>query len=420
MRLAGPVLSVVLILGIAGALSGQQAPVKTDATKTAANPPDDKKAWPVAFGDSAAPATRADATRVIVAPVVTNASAAQQKVRASVVLRSAAGAPVRASVVCVLRSPQSKPGATGESGQRAVAAAPDHVLFPSCELTLPQQSGAVLLEATIDVRGVPRAAYPLNGMLVLQPVDKGSWTDEQPRATLALSAIPLESAAAIDWQIVSHAGVRALAVVVVAAIVCLFVVAPEVWLMRMGSATFSFSESWSSALMVGGPLLTTLVTTFAGFPDYPPSMSKKSYLFMSLLLSAVIAFGPAIFNLARVPTPITDATGKWTLQNQGYVLFFFLAAVVALTGGLAQLNLLRVLLRDLADVEVLSADLGSGLETACYVLFNVVLIASVFSLVMTVRAATKPERTAPADQGDLARAKVPSSASARLPEWSLP
>ena len=187
--------------------------------------------------------------------------------------------------------------------------------------------------------------------------------------------------------------------------------------------------------MIGTPLLTAFLTSFSAFPEYPQTMSKKSYLLLSLLLSAIIGLAPAIFNLWRLPTPVTDPTGTQTTQNQGLVVFFFAAALVALTGGLGQLQLLGFVLGDLRSAAFLSESLGNSLVLASHALFWVVLLASILSLVTTVSAvaahppvaaATEVPATSSNSLRSFARKvaqparRLQTEPGKPLPPWSMP
>jgi hypothetical protein len=453
MRLTASMLAAVLV--VAGLLIGQRpageagtAPKveaeKTAAPATPASAPaaanKDKKAWPVAFAETAAPATKADGKGFTFSTLVTNASASPQAITASAFVRDAAGAPATVSVTCATQPAQaatvSSPGGTqapaAGSTQTPAAGGPQPPApkpSSSCDVTL--APGATLLILHVQVPG-SREAYPLSGVATLAPKPSppaGTWTEEQPLAKLALPAIQIEDASSIDWQIVRAAGLCAVVAVLLAAVLCAVLWWPTVWFQRMGAAEFKFSESWSSALMIGGPLLTGLLTTYTGFPENPHAISKKGYLFMSLLLTAIIALGPAIYTLIRVPTETTDKDGKPITENQGIVLGFFVAAAVALTGGLAQLGLLGTLFGDLANARIISTEFGTALTAATKGLFWLILAGSVVSMVFTVAVFADP--TEKPETGPVAKvaAKMESSVQAspaggagpkRLPSWSLP
>ena len=381
-----------------------KAGTTTATTTTAATPPK----WPIAFADTTAPATRVDSSnQLTLAPLITNASPEPQEVILKVVLRLASGAEANTELTCP--SPATR------------AASPR-----SCKLTIPANEAVLHLPLTVRVNDAGRDAYPLNGVVAMWPAtaDK-KWSEPQPRATLALSSIPLESAPAVDWSIVAGSARWASGAVLVALVVCVVLWGSP--FRRMGGATFSFTESWSGALMIGTPLLTAFLTTFTSFPDQAQTMSKKSYLLLSILLSAVIALAPALFNLWKLPTRLTKDDDTVETQNQGLVLFFFVAAFVALTGGLGQLRLLRYVVVDLAGAAFLSTALSHSLAWTIDALFWLVLIVSIVSMVTTVAAATAQPDAAPSGQGGRIGQRLQTAANApaagsgrRLPTWSLP
>ena len=187
--------------------------------------------------------------------------------------------------------------------------------------------------------------------------------------------------------------------------------------------------------MIGGPLLTAFLTNFIAFPEHAHTMSKRSYLLLSLLLSALIALGPAVFNLLKLPTRVENPDGTTSTQNQGLVVFFFLAAMIALTGGFGQLWLLEYVLSDLTSAGFLSQPLGDRLVFVAGLLFWLVVAASIISLVTTVAAATArraPPERAPNTRGpgtaekaasalqDAVNAAPAQPRGTSLPTWSLP
>jgi len=303
-----------------------------------------------------------------------------------------------------------------------------------CQLSLSGNSGVVPIQLNIEVPEAPRDAYPLNGLVILQPEGHAKWAESRPRATLPLAGIALERPPETDWSLIVRSSWAAFGAVATAGVICWVLWGWTLPFRRMGTATFSFTDSWSNALMLGTPLLTAFLTTFTAFPEYPQTMSKKSYLLLSLLLSAVIGLAPAIFNLWRLPTPVTAPDGTQTTQNQGLVLFFLFSAFVALTGGLGQLRLLRLVLGDLQNAGLVSARLGGGLVWASEALFWIVLAASIISMVTTVSAVAAHPRdsdavpAAPPAGGlrsfgrKLAEpvTRLQTAPAKPLPPWSMP
>jgi hypothetical protein len=410
--------------------SGQ--PVDTPKTGTTLPAPANPPKWPIAFGDATAPSARVNASNQLqIAPIITNASPEALEVIVKVALRFASGAEADTTVTCPppkeppLKEPTSKPG-TGQL--TSTEATPEKPIPPSssCKFIVPANQAVLHLPLTIRVNGAARDAYPLNGVVAMWPATaEKKWSEEQPRATLALSNIPLESPPTVDWAIVAGSARWAFGAVLVGLLVCLVLWGSP--FRRMGSATFSFTESWSGALMIGTPLLTAFLTTFTSFPDHAQTMSKKSYLLLSILLSAIIALAPALFNLWKLPTQVTNADGTVETQNQGLVLFFFVAAFVALTGGLGQLRLLGYVIVDLAGAAFFSTDLRNSLTWTVGALFWLVLVVSIVSMVTTVAAATaKPAVAQPRVQAPIGAqlqtaANAPDAGtSTRLPTWSLP
>jgi hypothetical protein len=387
----------------------------TETPKTGTTPaaPASPPKWPIAFGDATAPSARVDASHELkIAPLITNTSPEAREVIVKVVLRLASGAEASTTVTC----PTPKPAAGQEPTQP----------LSSCRFMIPANQAVLHLPLTVRVNDAPRDAYPLNGVVAMWPATaEQKWSEAQPRATLVLSNIVLESAPTVDWDIVAGSARWALGAAIVGMLVC-----AVLWgwpFQRMGGATFSFTESWSGALMIGTPLLTAFLTTFTSFPDHAATMSKKSYLLLSLLLSAIIALAPAVFNLWKLPTQVTNADGTVETQNQGLVLFFFIAAFVALTGGLGQLRLLRYVLVDLAGAAFLSTALSNSLVWTVEALFWLVLGVSIVSMVTTVAGATaKPSAARSTTRASIGQrlqtaANAPNAGtSARLPTWSLP
>jgi hypothetical protein len=433
MSMASILLALTVVAG--AGLIGQQAttaPARpsegqaAETAKTATTPPAPvpPAKWPIAFGDTTAPSTRVDASNQLrIAPLLTNTSSEPHEVIVKVVLRLASGAQADTTVACPTLAQgvgQQPTQAAGQSpkpdaGQPAKpdagkptspAATPRKLPLPpsSCKFTVPANEAVLQLPLTITVNGAARDTYPLNGVVAMWPATaEKKWSEAQPRATLPLSNIALESAPTVDWAIVAGSARWALGAVGVGLLVCLPLWGLGSPLRRMGGATFSFTESWSGALMIGTPLVT------------------------AFLLSAIIALAPALFNLWKLPTQVTNPDGTVETQNQGLVLFFFVAAFVALTGGLGQLRLLGHVVEDLAGAAFLSTELSESLAWTIHGLFWLVLIVSIVSMVTTVAAATAKPATVTSGRlasmgGQLqTAANAPIAAtSTRLPTWSLP
>jgi hypothetical protein len=102
---------------------------------------------------------------------------------------------------------------------------------------------------------------------------------------------------------------------------------------RMGTATWSFGDSWGSNIGVGAAFLSALLG-FSAFPEQTVFLNKTAYISLSLVFSGLIILAPAVYNLIR--SPALDATSG-SIKYEGYVLFFVLASALTVWGALGQL-----------------------------------------------------------------------------------
>jgi hypothetical protein len=345
---------------------------KTATADATARPPDP---WPITVLDTAAPAMVVDKDGMLAGSVVVaNSTAAPQTVNVKVFLRSSRGR--------LVETDDAKPQVV--------------------------QPGVAVLEFATRVTA-NTTDYPLNGLVILLEASAAPSTPR--RVQLALSNIaldrPSESRA---WQVVRSAGlVATLAVIVAVALLCLAKGAGAL-AASMGPSGSSLADGWSAALILGGPLLTALLG-FVGFPEYPESMSKKSYMLLSVLLGGLIALAPNIYGLFRVPTPVTDSAGKPAIQNQGVAWLFIISAWFTLVGCTGQIALLQLVFKDLAAAGALPQELGSALGALMTLLWFAVPLYGAIAMANTVVSQYKLR--SPVRGVDATRA--PSE----LPGWSV-
>lgn len=229
------------------------------------------------------------------------------------------------------------------------------------------------------------------------------------------SLLPFASApgAGAEWPVFRDSFWVALAVVTTAA---LFIVATRgfgVLLHRMGKPTWSFTDSWSSTITVGGALVTSLVG-MTSLPDQGLALSKATYGVVSTILVALIGLAPGVYNLFRKGVDTQNVPGPPQVQYQGLVIMFLIAATFTLTGALGQLHLFCILLGDLKTAKVLSAPSTMSLGAVSVTLEVTIAVYGLVSLVQTVRA-----QTTAAPGGLFAYGLAPGAAARALPDWNL-
>lgn len=343
----------ILLLAFAGTTTGQRqasAPGRTTATPAASPSPSPE----VTLVDTVFPARVAvnAAGAADVTVFVSNATEVTQHVALSVVLRSASG-----------------------------SAATDVSLAPM-DFEVPR-SAAHPLSFRLSASKVPAEAFPLSGWLVLETKSNG--TQKKPSGILEISRIERRSDA--EWPLLRWAGVAAAAAVLLAAVILAFLDGPGVLVNRMGAATWSFADSWSSNLTVGGAVIASLLS-FTTLPEQGLTLSRKGYGMVSLMLAALIALAPALYNMFR--KPVQAKTEVAVVQYQGWVAFFLAAGVFTLTGALGQLGLLRMLFGDVAISGIVAPRTAQLFAGLFWLLQGVVFIGGVVSMAQAVHTLSAP------------------------------
>jgi hypothetical protein len=317
------------------------------------------------------------------AVMVTNAAAIDAGV---VNVPAAKGPPPNVEVKALLRSSRWKEISTGAAQSMFVP------------------PGTSLLQWSTSVQA-ERSDFPLTGVLVMREIG-----GKAKPSTLVLSTIALEDPGTADWPIVKSAGIAAFAGVLLATVVLLGRLGARALDTRMGPAGSSLAEGWSAALLIGGPFLTTAFT-LAAFPDYPATMTKKTYLIVSFVLAIVIGVAPNIYGLYKAPTLVIVPTGKPTIQNQGLSGLFIISAWFTLTGCLAQLALLQLVFKDLTLARGLSASLGGAVNLLLWSLWVAVAIYGAVAVHNTVKSQYDLQKRA-ADDAAAAKAAAEERAAA--------
>ena len=152
---------------------------------------------------------------------------------------------------------------------------------------------------------------------------------------------------------------------------------------RMGSATWSFGQSWGANATIGAGLLGTFLTLIA-FPEHPQILDKTSYTLLQALFAAIIALAPLVYGLFRQDVQ-ADTNGIAATDSQGYVIMFLLAGGLVLWGALGQLTALGVLIQEFVLGEGLDSVTGHILEALVLILCALLLAYAFRSLYVTAK-----------------------------------
>jgi hypothetical protein len=271
--------------------------------------------------------------------------------------------------------------------------------------------------------------FPVSGWLAVTDLTPGAASSAENHLTntkpIEIKAIFGENTGA-DWSLL---GYSLMAAVLAVSLVVVVAVAREggvrVLGHRMGSPTWSFADSWSSTLTIGGALLTSVVS-FAGLPDQGHTLSKKTYGIMSLALAGLIALAPGVYGVFRKAVQTKNELGVSVVQYQGFVILFLLAAVFTVTGVLAQLGLLRLLFHDVAIAGLLSPKTADFFGNLFWVLQVLLLLYAAFSAVQTIHTQSTPKGNVdgtppqrPFRNGVLLDAESAKAVQKSLPDWAL-
>ena len=197
---------------------------------------------------------------------------------------------------------------------------------------------------------------------------------------LVIQEPPLPSSTRVGY-IIAAALCVSIAVVV---ITCVSLFIKKVSLLhRMGSATWTFGQSWGANATIGAGLLGTFLTLIA-FPEHPQILDKASYTLLQALFAAIIALAPLVYGLFRRDVQ-ANTNGIATTDSQGYVIMFLFAGGLVLWGALGQLTALGVLIREFVLGEGLGSLTGCILEALVLILLIFLVIYSLRSLYLTAK-----------------------------------
>ncbi|MFL6259756.1 MAG: hypothetical protein ACJ76Y_08605 [Thermoanaerobaculia bacterium] len=189
--------------------------------------------------------------------------------------------------------------------------------------------------------------------------------------------------------------------------------------------TWSFANSWSSNLTIAGTIVTNLVA-FPGLPDHGDTLGKKTYIIVSLMLTALIGLAPGVYNLFSKTVQAKDDNGASAVQSQGYVCLFLSAAFLTMTGAIAQLGLIDLLLNDVAAAGTLSLATARFWHYLLVILQIALWAHAIVSMTKTIEMQSAPRNDAEGNQPSrILRAGIQLDAATvnnvrqQLPDWSL-
>jgi hypothetical protein len=316
-------------------------------------------------------------------------------VNGSVFVTNLADAARTVDVTCELRSAKGDGLSTACAGSSDVPAKTPVQAVPF-SVTLPRLSGD---------------AYPIDGWVAIRAVDladpakTGQWG--KPVAVKVRSG----RTSGHDWAVFMYAAMAAALVVVLSGGTAVARSRdPRLLTHRMGTPTWTFTDSWSSTMCVAGSIVTPILT-FAGLPEQGYTLSRSTYGIASLISAGLIGLAPGIYNLFRKPVPAPAGT---SMTYQGFVSMFLIAAVFTVSGSLAQLGLLRLVGRDLAVAGVIAPDLADALARLWWILQAGIVIYAGVSIRQTLMTEATPVAGAPAYM-----MRAPAGAAQPLPAWPL-
>lgn len=230
-----------------------------------------------------------------------------------------------------------------------------------------------------------------NGNDTATPVDRW-WREKLPvrgyvvLTTAGLSAAPITRELRIAPAQPSPEADRVVALSLLAAV--LAVVAGLWWagghlLGRMGSP--SWSDSWGSNATLGASLLTVFVGLVV-FPEQTRFLPKTTYSVLSAVFPAIVGLSPVIFGLVRTPAPPAGSS----VEYQGYVWAFCLAAVFTLWGATGQLATLVYAILELRATPAFPPGLSRIMLVIASGLLVSVLVYGVVSVRQIIDAVNAP------------------------------
>ena len=270
------------------------------------------------------------------------------------------------SLTCVLR--------TASGAVQPCFATPAAVQIVKSTLTNAQPFSITLGDHSLD-------DFPMNGYVAIAFTDT-----EGTRGAVKPFAISIKPGTSTgqDYELFRGAFLWALGVVLAATvIICIVCKSLYILFHRMGSPTWSFTSSWSSTITIGAAVVTSFVG-FVGLPEYGHTLSKSGYAIGSLIAAGLVGLAPGVYNLFR--KPVKGGTTPETVQYQGLVIMFLVAAIFTITGALAQLELLRLMMGDLAMAGLLSAPTGGALGWLWRGVQGATIVYAAFSLMQAVKS----------------------------------
>jgi hypothetical protein len=394
------------------AIAVAAATLLTTLPSTGPVPPSVRSAGEVVPQQDTSAATPPVGLAFVDATLPTANTGSDGKIRASVYVKNATDRCLEASLQVTLRS---------ASGSKII---PAKVSGP--RVTVPKSASSFGLSLTIIPEAKPSLEdYPLSGWLTLETLQSTG----PPPATKSLEIKAISGPnSGNEWVLLRCALLAAAVAVGIAGLTVIWRYRSKgglkVLLHRMGSPSWSFTDSWSSTITIAGAIVISLLN-FAGLPDQGHTLSKKTYGLISLLLAALIGLAPGMYSLFRKPVQAKDAASALVVQYQGIVLLFLVAAMFTMTGVVAQLGLLGVLFEDLCVAGLLSPEAASLFHGLMIALQILLWVYSVLSIVQTIETqsvssadaeGTQPSRLFLSGTVDSATA---ATVRHQLPDWPL-
>jgi len=319
-------------------------------------------------------------------------------VNGSVFVSNAADGVRIVDVMCVLRS------ATGD------------VISAACggSSEVPGKTAALAIPFSVPLPMLSSDAYPIDGWIAARAAPGASDSVNKASAWSKPVALTIKAGRTTgqDWMLFRFAAIAAGVLVCVAGLFGVLGIDRGVLLQRMGTPTWTFTDSWSSTVTIAGAIVTSILSV-AGLPDQGHTLSRATYGIASALSTAFIGLAPGIYNLFRVPIPAPP--GGAPVKYRGFVIMFLIAAIFTLTGALAQFGLLRLVCRDLAAAGIIAEALARVLAGLWWALQAATLVYAGVSIIQTLK--TQADVGVAAPKQFMMRA--PAADQRPLPSWPL-
>ena len=153
---------------------------------------------------------------------------------------------------------------------------------------------------------------------------------------------------------------------------------------KMGSTSWSFSQSWASNITVVSGLVGITVLGYIPKEAGSPILLESQYKILFLIFVLFAALAPLVYNFSRH----TEVKGDQIIAN-GKAFMFILASVFTIWSSTGQLATQALLIQELRNAKVLESSVSALVQVTLVFIILGLIFYAVRTMIQTVNSQTE-------------------------------